>query len=105
MLPIKRTTAFSINYDFYSSHHRTVGCKVTHMIGVPMIISSALFIKKNPGLAVGLFGVGWILQFIGHYGYEHNEPVFLEMHSPLTIGSSLLFVGRLWGKFLSGRPL
>jgi len=36
--------------------------------------------------ATGLFVVGWIFQFIGHYAFEHRAPAFLRNFVHLLVG-------------------
>ncbi|MBY0550729.1 MAG: DUF962 domain-containing protein [Candidatus Obscuribacterales bacterium] len=87
----------------YESNHRTPGCRVTHMFGVPMIILSlpVFFFNRKGGLT--LFAVGWILQFYGHLVFEKNSPVFLENPwNPNTYVSALSLVGNEWMSFFKG---
>lgn len=39
-----------------------------------------------PAAAVVLFVAGWILQFIGHYVYEHRSPAFFRNVTHLLVG-------------------
>lgn len=81
----------------YEAHHTTTGCKITHMIGVPMIaLSVPVFFFSRKG-AAALFGAGWVLQFSGHLIFEKNSPVFLEDPlNPYTYAAALLFVRDEW---------
>lgn len=50
---------------------------------------------RRRGLA--LFGMGWVLQFIGHYVFEKNKPIiFSSRRSPYTLISALVFVTEEW---------
>ncbi len=73
----------------YNESHRHFGTRLTHMVGIPMIVASIPTLWWNPLLGGGLFVGGWILQFIGHYVFEHNDPKFFG--DPLN-----LLVGVLW---------
>jgi uncharacterized membrane protein YGL010W len=86
------------NYGYYAHHHRTAGCRITHMIGVPLIAASCmlLLVPKRRSLGAGIFVFGWFLQFLGHFAFEHNRPVFLELRDPYTAVSSILFVTKRW---------
>lgn len=100
------TKAFHERLVYYKSQHRTVGCKVTHMIGVPMIAVSVVTFPFNRRLSIVLQVVGWIFQFVGHYVYEHNQPVLLRIPNPhLTITAALVFVWEEWQKFVAGEEL
>jgi uncharacterized membrane protein YGL010W len=80
--------------DDYSQSHQTKINQITHKIEIPMIAVSILLILPSlffAGLwkiALGLFAIGWILQFIGHY-FEGKPPEFLK-------DWRFLFVGLRW---------
>jgi uncharacterized membrane protein YGL010W len=74
-----------------------MGCKITHLFGVPMIALSLLIFFFDRKKAVMLFSFGWFLQFLGHYLFEHNKPIlFTRGRSPYTLLSALVFVGEEW---------
>ncbi len=75
--------------DQYASEHTQLGTKVTHIVGIPMIVASLPILPFNPLLGGGLFIGGWILQFIGHYVFEKHNPSFFG--DPLY-----LLVGPIW---------
>ena len=72
--------------DEYGEAHRHVGTRVTHMFGIPMIVGSLPMFPLNPIAAGGLFVGGWILQFIGHYVFEKNDPKVVGDPVNLLIG-------------------
>lgn len=78
----------------YSESHQNKINKLTHQFGIPMIALSILliipsfFIGGLWKIAVGLFVIGWILQFIGHY-FEGKPPEFFK-------DWRFLFVGLRW---------
>lgn len=78
----------------YSESHQNPINKLTHTIGIPMIAVSILLVPTClfvPGfwiVPLGLFIVGWILQFIGHY-FEGKPPEFMKDYR-------FLFVGLRW---------
>jgi uncharacterized membrane protein YGL010W len=78
----------------YASSHRHPGNRLCHTFGIPMIalslilgVASILF-SGLWKIALGLFVVGWILQFVGH-ALEHTWPEFF--HDP-----RFLLVGLRW---------
>jgi uncharacterized membrane protein YGL010W len=77
--------------DDYSQSHQTKINQITHKIGILMIAVSILLILPSlfvAGLwkvALGLFVIGWILQFIGHY-FEGKPPEFLKDPRFLLVG-------------------
>jgi uncharacterized membrane protein YGL010W len=93
--------AFDDRLKYYRSQHKTVGCKITHMVGIPMIVLSFPIAFFNRRLATQFQAIGWILQFTGHYVFEHNQPVFLEAGDPLTAAAALVFVANEWNRALS----
>jgi uncharacterized membrane protein YGL010W len=40
----------------------------------------------SPPLALALFGLGWILQGVGHWVYEKNSPAFFRNFVHLAVG-------------------
>lgn len=80
--------------DEYSESHQHPMNKLTHQFGIPMIAVSILlvlplfFVGGLWRFALGLFVVGWILQFIGHW-FEGKPPEFMKDYR-------FLFVGMRW---------
>ena len=78
----------------YAEGHQHPMNRLTHSIGIPMIAVSVLLVIPSffvSGLwmvALGLFIVGWVLQFIGHY-FEGKPPEFFK-------DWRFLFVGLRW---------
>lgn len=78
----------------YSKAHTHPINKWTHSFGIPMIglsillIPACFFIGGLWRISLGLFVVGWILQFVGHY-FEGKPPEFFRDYR-------FLFVGMRW---------
>lgn len=78
----------------YERSHRHPVNRVCHTLGIPLIVLSLLLIAAAlvvPGvlwLGVGLFVVGWVLQFVGHAA-EGKPPEFFS-------DWRFLFVGLRW---------
>jgi uncharacterized membrane protein YGL010W len=78
----------------YSEGHRHPVNRLTHSFGIPMIAVSLLlvpvsfFVSGLWRIALALFAIGWILQFIGHY-FEGKPPEFFK-------DWRFLFVGLRW---------
>ena len=72
----------------YKAEHRHPMNRLTHTIGIPMIVVSIVWFFFNWKIGLTLFVVGWILQFIGH-AFEGNRPAFFS--NPVY-----LLVGPLW---------
>lgn len=86
--------------EYSHSHENTVN-RWMHSFGIPMIALSLLmipfcfFVSGLWRVALGLFAVGWVLQFIGHY-FEGKPPEFFKDYR-------FLFVGlRWWFKKVAG---
>lgn len=73
----------------YQAEHQHPLCKLTHYVGIPMIVASLPVAVVSPLTGLGLFTGGWALQFVGHYVFEKNHPAFFA--NPLY-----LLVGVLW---------
>ena len=78
------------NYSIenYKSKHRHPLNRLSHSIGIPMIVVSLPLFFFNWRWALALFAIGWILQFVGH-AIEGSQPAFLG--NPIY-----LFVGPWW---------
>ena len=78
----------------YADGHQHPMNRLTHSIGIPMIAVSILilpvwiFVSGFWMISLGLFILGWILQFIGH-AFEGKPPEFFKDYR-------FLFVGLRW---------
>ena len=70
----------------YQDEHKQFGTKLTHMIGIPMIVASIPTALVHPPAAAGLFVAGWALQYVGHYVFEGNKPAFYGDPYYLLVG-------------------
>ena len=97
---------FQSQLSYYRSQHRTTGCKVTHLVGVPMLADSVPLLLFSAKMAGRFFVAGWALQLIGHYVFEKNKPVLLSEHgNPMVLAAALVFVTENWVKVIRGEPL
>ena len=69
----------------YSEGHQHPVNRLTHSIGIPMIVVSLPLFLFNWRWALTLFVVGWILQFVGH-AIEGNQPAFFKNPMYLLVG-------------------
>lgn len=83
-------------YRFYARNHRTVGCRVTHLFGVPLIALSFLLLPKRPKASIALGALGYSLQILGHYVFEKNTPVLIRTKDLRVIPAAFAFVGYEW---------
>jgi uncharacterized membrane protein YGL010W len=74
--------------ESYKEKHQHPLNRLTHSIGIPMIVVSLPLFFFYWRWALALFVVGWILQFVGH-AIEGNQPAFFR--NPVY-----LLVGPLW---------
>ncbi len=78
----------------YAEGHQHPVNRLMHSIGIPMIAVAMLlvpvcfFIGGLWRIALGLFVIGWVLQFVGHY-FEGKPPEFFKDYR-------FLFVGLRW---------
>jgi uncharacterized membrane protein YGL010W len=71
----------------YQREHRDRRNELTHLVGIPMIAASLPLAITIVGLpvALGLWTVGWGLQFAGHW-FEGNDPAFFRDRRNLIVG-------------------
>ena len=78
----------------YAESHQHPVNRFCHTIGIPMIALSvilfvvAIFVRGVWPVALALFVIGWIFQFVGHY-FERKPPEFFK-------DWRFLFVGLRW---------
>jgi uncharacterized membrane protein YGL010W len=83
----------------YRRGHTQFGTKVTHMIGIPMVVASIPTALVNPPAALGLALGGLALQVAGHLVFEGNRPamaadVFYTLAGPAWVmGEWLVLFG------------
>ncbi len=82
--------------DNYQRSHTHPVNRALHSIGIPMIVVSLGVVFWSWKIALGLFIVGWILQFIGH-AFEGKPPAFFKNPVYLLVGP-VWVVKKLFGK-------
>lgn len=92
------TKTLSEYLDDYAAGHRQLGTRLTHMVGIPMIVASLPLFPFNPLLGGALFAGGWALQFIGHYVFEHNRPLLFGDLTNTLVG--VLWAAKEWADLL-----
>ena len=71
--------------DNYKAKHQHPVNKLTHSLGIPMIAVSIPLVFFSWRWALGLFIIGWILQFVGH-AVEGNRAAFFKNPLYLIVG-------------------
>jgi uncharacterized membrane protein YGL010W len=71
--------------DSYRSKHQHPLNRLSHTIGIPLIVFSLPVFFFNWRWALGLFIAGWALQFLGH-AIEGNQPAFFRNPVYLLVG-------------------
>lgn len=95
---------FARLYKMYAQNHRTTGCRITHLIGVPTVATGlAMMLFSNRLVAGCLLGIGYALQVAGHVIFEKNEPVLLKTKDLRVIPVAIIFVARDWQRVFTGR--
>lgn len=84
----------------YKIDHQHPLNRLSHYIGIPMILLSLVLFFIRFKLAIVFFIAGWIFQFVGHF-IEGNQPAFFKNPIYLLIGP--LFVLKRLKQALSGR--
>src|SRR5436853_5061938 len=69
----------------YKAKHKHPLNRLSHSIGIPMIVLSLPLFFFNWRWALVLFVVGWVFQFIGHV-IEGNRPAFFKNPLYLLVG-------------------
>ena len=75
----------------YASSHQHPVNRFCHTVGIPMIAISlivgvvAVFVTGVWKIALGLFLLGWVFQFVGH-AFERKEPEFFHDWRFLLVG-------------------
>jgi uncharacterized membrane protein YGL010W len=78
----------------YASSHQNPVNRACHTLGIPLILFSvviflaSVFFHRLWLIALALFLLGWIFQFVGH-AFEHKAPEFFH-------DWRFLFVGVRW---------
>jgi uncharacterized membrane protein YGL010W len=86
----------------YSTGHQNPVNRICHTIGIPLIVLSlaffavTIFVHRFWPMAVGLFVVGWIFQFVGH-AFEGKPPEFFSDWRFLLVGT------RWWAAKVRGK--
>ena len=88
MTSIYHLLAMDFLVENYKAKHQHPLNRLCHSIGIPMIVVSLVLFFFNWRLALAVFAIGWVLQFVGH-AIEGNQPAFFR--NPIY-----LFVGPLW---------
>jgi uncharacterized membrane protein YGL010W len=76
----------------YAESHQHPLNRLTHTFGIPMIVVSlplmiaGVFWRPVLWIGIGLFVVGWALQFVGH-AVEGKPPEFLKDWRFLLVGT------------------
>jgi uncharacterized membrane protein YGL010W len=79
-------TSFMENYK---EKHRHPLNRLSHSIGIPLIVASLPVFFFNWKWALAMFGVGWVFQFLGH-AIEGNQPAFFKNPMYLLVGPAWL---------------
>lgn len=87
----------------YRAQHKTRGCKICHLIGVPLILVSLPMFLISWRRALLLAGLGWLFQITGHYVFEQNRPhLASDPRNPFIYLSAICFVGQEWLNLIAG---
>jgi uncharacterized membrane protein YGL010W len=69
----------------YRAKHQHPLNRLTHYIGIPMIVVSLGYLFFSWKIGLALFVAGWIFQFVGHF-IEGNQPAFFRSPVYLLVG-------------------
>lgn len=87
---------------FYRTRHRTPGCKITHMVGIPLLVAAPFVfaIDKRNGVLCGI--TGFLCQLFGHFFFEKNVPTIVETRDPMIIPAAIVFTAQEWRDVIQG---
>ncbi len=83
----------------YAKDHQHPVNKWCHLIGIPLIVASLPVIPANPPVGLGMFGVGWGFQLVGHV-FEKKKPSFTRDWRYLAIGP--VWIANEWVDLVTG---
>ncbi|MBA3441645.1 MAG: DUF962 domain-containing protein [Pyrinomonadaceae bacterium] len=86
----------------YKAKHQHPLNRLTHNVGIPLIVVSLPLFLFNWHWALTMFVTGWILQFVGH-AIEGNQPAFFRHPIYLLIGP-LWFLRRVASTIRRAHP-
>jgi hypothetical protein len=69
----------------YKAKHRHPLNRLSHSVGIPLIVISLPLFLVNWRWALALLVAGWTLQFVGH-AIEGNQPAFFKSPMYLLVG-------------------
>jgi len=71
--------------ESYKAKHQHPLNRLTHAVGIPMIVVSLPLAFFSWRWALALFVAGWVFQFLGH-AIEGNSPAFFRNPVYLVVG-------------------
>ncbi len=86
----------------YREDHQNPVNRVLHTLGIPMIVAALPLMVIAPPIGIGMFVLGWILQFVGH-AFEGKMPSFFSDPKYLLIGP-MWFMKKITGRGGSTGP-
>ena len=69
-----------------TAYYLTLDRPLALMMLATSIVLAAMGRSIPPAVALGLFAAAWVLQFVGHYVYEHRSPAFFRNVAHLLVG-------------------
>jgi len=80
-------------FAFYLNEHRNPLNRASHMVGIPVLLGTAVagLATLNLPLIVGGQAVGWAIQLIGHR-IEGNRPALLKRKISFLMGPLMVLV-------------
>lgn len=73
-----RDAPFDEKMDYYRSQHTTLGCRATHLVGIPTVAAALPVSLARPKVGLPLLAAGWALQVAGHRIFEKNSPALTK---------------------------
>lgn len=90
----------------YKAKHTTIGCKLSHMVAVPIIVASLVIAFFALKLALVMLVGGFSTLWLGHFLFEKNRPaLFTEAMNPLIYLTAVIFVAEEWWHLITFQGL
>ena len=85
----------------YHEDHQHPLNRLTHLVGIPMIVASLPMMVARPKRGLAMFAAGWAFQFAGHY-FEGKAPSFVARDwKYLAIGP--VWIANEWAEIVTGK--
>jgi hypothetical protein len=96
----KRYQTFAEFYPVYLGEHSNRTCRQLHFVGSTLALLSltALVLTGNPWWLLAALGAGYGFAWIGHFGFEKNQPATFKQPLYSFMGDWVMYWQMLTGQ-------